>query len=74
MVNFKLRETNAKQWSACHECHWDKEKICVPNRIQTFDLPNTGWALLIHLSYGELMEIRAKPYTGFIFDMRPAYC
>ena len=28
----------------------------------------------IHLSYGELMEIRAKPYTRFIFDMHPAYC
>ena len=28
----------------------------------------------IHLSYGELMEIRAKPYTGFILDMHPAYC
>ena len=27
----------------------------------------------IHLSYGELMEIRAKPYTRFIFDVRPAY-
>ena len=29
----------SKSWA------WDKEKICVSDRIQTYDLPNTGWAL-----------------------------
>ena len=24
---------------------WDQEKIRIPDRIQTHDLPNTGWAL-----------------------------
>ena len=35
---------------------WDKEKIWIPDRIQTYDLPNPRRALL---SYGELMESKA---------------
>ena len=38
---------------------WDKEKIWVPDRIRTYDLPETGRALY-QLSYGELMESEAK--------------
>ena len=37
---------------------WDKEKIRVPDRIRTNDLPNTGWAIY-PLNYGELMESEA---------------
>ena len=37
---------------------WDKEKIWVPDRIQTYDLPTTGRALY-PLSYGELVENEA---------------
>ena len=37
---------------------WDKEKIWVPDRKGTYDLPNTGEALY-PLSYGELMESEA---------------
>ena len=39
------------KWSACHERG-------VPDRIRTYDLPNTG-GCSIHLSYGELMESEA---------------
>ena len=54
---------------------WDKEKIWDPDRIRSYDLPNTGRALFVHLSYGELMESEAiYIYARFIFDMRPAYC
>ena len=35
---------------------WDKEKIWDSDRIRTYDLPNTGRALFVHLSYEELME------------------
>ena len=35
---------------------WDKEKISVPDRIRTYELPNTWQALV---SYGELMESKA---------------
>ena len=38
---------------------WDKEKIWVPNRIRTYDFPNTGQVPLYSLSYGELMESEA---------------
>ena len=37
---------------------WDKEKIWVPDRIRTYNLPNTGRALY-SLSYGELVESEA---------------
>ena len=37
---------------------WGKEKILVPDRIQTYDLPNTGQGLY-PLSYRELMESEA---------------
>ena len=37
---------------------WDKEKIWVPDRVGTYDLPNTERALY-PLSYGELMESEA---------------
>ena len=40
------------------EIAWDKEKIWVPNRIRTYDLPNTGQAPY-SLSYAELMESEA---------------
>ena len=51
---------------------WDKEKIWVPDRIQTYGLSNTR-QVLYPLSYGELMESEAI-YLRFIFDMRPTYC
>ena len=35
---------------------WDKEKISVPDKIRTYELPNTWQALV---SYGELMESEA---------------
>ena len=45
MVNFKLGEKDVKmKWSACHE-RGTKKKIWVPDRIGTYDLPNTGRAL-----------------------------
>ena len=37
---------------------WDKEKIWIPDRIWTYDLPNTGRGLY-PLSYIELMESEA---------------
>ena len=43
---------------------WDKEKIWDPDRIRTYDLPNTGRALFIHLSYEELIESEAIYILG----------
>ena len=43
---------------------WDKEKIWDPDRIRTYDLPNTGRALYP-------LELRRT--HRFIFDMCPAY-
>ena len=39
---------------------WDKEKNWVADKIQTYELPNTGRA---HLTYAELMERDAINYT-----------
>ena len=33
------------KWSACHVRGTKKKSKLVPDRIRTFDLPNTGWAL-----------------------------
>ena len=33
------------KWSACHERGTKKKKIWDPDRIRTYDLPNTGRAL-----------------------------
>ena len=37
---------------------WDKEKICIPDRIWTYDSQTPG-GRTIHLNYGELMETEA---------------
>ena len=44
---------------------WDKEKICVPDRIRTLTSETPG-GRSIHLSYGELIESEAI-YQGVIF-------
>ena len=38
---------------------WDKEKIWVPNRNQTHDLPNTRWVHVLSSELQELMESKA---------------
>ena len=57
--------------SKCHE-RGTKRKAYVLNRIQTCDLPNTGWALY-PLSYGEPMKSEAMLYTRFLLETRPVY-
>ena len=37
---------------------WDKQKVWIPDMIQTYDLPYTRWALY-PLSYEETMESEA---------------
>ena len=52
---------------------WDKEKIWVPDRIWTYDLPNTQQALYppdLRRAHG----VRGHNYARFIFEMCPAYC
>ena len=57
MVNFKIGEKNHSEDEIISMSRvWDKEKISVPDRIRTYELPNTWQALV---SYGELMESEA---------------
>ena len=52
------------KWSTCQERVTEK-KVWVPDRIRTYDLPNTGRALYIHLSYGELVDSEALYKVNF---------
>ena len=52
---------------------WDKEKISVPDRIRTYDLPNTGRALYpleLRRTYGERGHILGSYLTRVLQTAR----
>ena len=66
MVNFKLGETNVKMnLSACYE-RGTKKKIWIPDRIRTYDLPNTERALYpleLQRTHGERGHVLGSPHS-----------
>ena len=66
-VNFLARWNRCENKIFSMSRAWDKEKIWVPDRIRTHDLPNTGRALYpLELRTDSR---RARPYTWFIFTV-----
>ena len=66
-------------WSKCENeiigtsQAWDKEKIWVPNRIQTYDLPNTGrvlYPLELWRTHGEWGHILGSYLTCVLHTAR----
>ena len=66
-------------WSKCENeiigtsQAWDKEKIWVPNRIQTYDLPNTGrvlYLLELRRTHGEWGHILGSYLTCVLHTAR----
>ena len=58
MVKFYAQWTNVKDEIISMSRGWDKQKVWIPDMIQTYDLPYTRWALY-PLSYGETKESEA---------------
>ena len=56
MIMWKWNDQISMSWA------WDKEKVWVPDRIWTYDLPNTGRALY-PLELWRTISWRARPYT-----------